>query len=463
VFAGGLAVWGAILLMGCAAGGDGAAPALGASPQSRPCAAGVDCAAEAVLAQLQGGEPSDAVAMVEGLETPEERWLVVSRVVAEAPERSGVLCAALGDPDLQERCTRDTSRPHLYAQPPTAQTQPGQRSAPGPHSSTLVLQLHAPSRFAASEPRTPACPGGRTVADCAVEQALDFARKGRAAEAASTCLSVQSDRHWRGECAFQAAEAAVQVLPPHRSDEAVELCLMAEEFVGRCVDKIHHRLALLAPPASASEGAWRPVLVAWHVMALTWAAQPAPVQALVQDAYWSSVVDHAYRQVDRATGAPLDLLPPPAHAHVRASVASVLLRDPPQETPSLDALGVALSAAMSSRPPVDAQPPEGVLHSAPTADYWPVDGPRDEALPAVHYRGRSRRVHSEDPSVDRFLCLLEAAARADRAWHTLLDTAWTHPDPFIGQTARRLSHALGRPDPIEASAREAWGHQPETR
>ena len=458
MFAGGLAAFAAILLVGCAAGGEGAAPASGSSQQKRPCAADADCTAEAVLAQLQVS-PAEAVAMVESLDSPEERWLVVSRAVAEAPGRSGVLCAALGDPDLQERCSRDTSRPHLYAKPPTAETQPGQRSAPGPHSSTLVLQLRAPSRFAANEPLTPACSQERTVTDCALEQALHFARQGRATEAASTCLSVRSDRHWRGECAFQAAEAAVQVLPPNRSDEAVELCLMAEEFVGRCVDKIHHHLGLLAPPASASEAAWRPALVAWHVMAQTWTAQPASVQALVQDAYWSSVVDHAYRQVDRATGAPLDLLPSPAHPHVRAAVASVLLREPPQEPPSLDALGETLGAAMLSRPPVDAQPPVAktgrVLHSTPTADYWAVDGPRDEDLPTVHYLGRSRRVHSEDPSVDRALCILEAAARADEGWHALLDMAWVHPDPFIGTTARRLGHALGRPDPS--------GHWPQTR
>jgi len=385
-----------------------------------------------------------AAALVVHEPSPEARWLLVSGVIQADPARARHLCPALTDAGLKKRCEQDTSRPHLYAPPPSRQTQPNQRTAPGPHSSTLVIHPGAASAHADAPPDPGTCTAGPDYASCLTELARSRAGSGQVASAAGACRAIQGQARWRGECAMRVAETVAHTRPPTEAGSAIEMCLLSEEWVGRCVDKVHLVLARHAPPATADAAGWQPVVQAWQSMSTTWQAQGETLHALAQDAWWATVVTRAYLLVDQTTGDPLDHLPDAATPHIRAAVAWSLLRTSPRSAPSLteqtDRLDAALTARVTGTRPAARTDP----HSPPRGNLWAVDERDDGTIPAAHYLGVSRRIVTDDRSVDLQLCVLEAAARRSTRWHPLVDEAKTAASPLVQRTAARLAAGIQR-------------------
>lgn len=404
------------------------------------CGADLDCVTDSLRAAVDDPNAGveRAVALIRAAPSSEARWVLVSAAVHHDPRHGKTLCAELTEGSLRARCLQDSTRPHLYAKPPDKRTQPGSRSAPGPHSSTLVLRPSAPSLHAAVPPSAEGCPTGAAGASCATDLAARKAAEGSAAAAAAACLAISGSDHWRGECAFRAAETVARSRGPEDADEAVELCLMSGEWVGRCVDKVHEHLSRLAPPASSGPDGWVPASRAWHEMSLAWARQPAAVQRLVEDAWWAEVVARAYRLEDNVTGDPLDHLPAAAAPHVRAAVAWSLTRTGAFPEPTLAAQVQVVQAALARRSVPSERIRRTDLHRAPRQDFWALDEGREGTIPAVHYLGMSRRAVSDDVEVDVALCVIEAAARRSTAWWPLVEEAARSPAALVSTSARRL-------------------------
>ena len=423
-----------------AACGDGASPA--PSPPATPtaafaaCGADLDCAGRVLVATL-AQDPDTARALVETVPDPESRWMLVSRAIHADPAAGAGLCGALRDPSLRSRCQKDTSRPHLYAQAPRAATQPGQRDAPGPHASTLVLRPSTPSPFADTPADAGHCPDDGSRTTCATALAQERVVAGDARAAAAACRSIQSSVRWRSECALQAAETHARVRGPPEAGDTVALCLMAGEWTGRCVHKAHLTLALRAPPATADATGWQPALRTWTAMASAWASQPEALQTVVEDHYWSTVLLRAYRVAHHPTGAPLSILPETAHPHVRAAAAWITLRGRPVPSSLAEAVE-AVEATLEQTTPEPDVPARADPHSAPRRDFWADDQGTEGTLPAVHYLGLSRRVLAPDLSDDLQVCVLEAAARSGERWRTLLEDGRSASSPLVVASAERL-------------------------
>jgi len=412
------------------------------------CGSDLDCVS-AILAKKLVAAPDEAVTLIQRAPSPEEQWLLVNGAIRNNPQRGGVLCAALTDSALRERCKLDTSRPHLYAPPPTRRTEPGRRTAPGPHTSTLVLRLKSASLFANVEPDASSCPAGPTFDSCATALAVRVARDGQAQQAAAACRAISTDAKWRGECAMRAAEGVASRKIPTEVGLVIELCLLSEQWVGRCIDKTHASLASLAPPANAEAEAWQPVLATASVMADSWARQGESIAAVVEDAWWSESVTYAYRRVRRPTGDPLDHLPPVAHPHVRAAAAWLYLLGGTEPNTTLEQELAALQKVLKSRAADSTTEIQTYSNphpdSGPRKDYWSFDEGKDGTRPAVHYLGRSRRVVAEDETTDLQICLLEAAAQHGLDWTTVLADATSSAEPYVAATARRLQKQLSPP------------------
>ena len=440
--------WSWILAVGaaCGSGSTGSAPAptgVDAASWSRwqSCVGDAVCKS-GVLADVLRSDATVASLLVQSEATPEARWPLVAAVIRADPARAGNLCAVVGDAALQERCRQQTSRPHLYARPPDPRTQPGARKAPGPHSSTLVLRLKSRSEYWDITPSADGCPPGATQTLCLHRVSGRYARESKADEAAAACMAIPPSDKWRGECAFQAAEAYVARAPVDQVHKAIELCWLSSEWAGRCVDKVHNAFAQRVPYAHAGADDWAPVNQAWHSMSMSWARQGESLQGIAEGAFWSTMLMSSYRLVGTPTGAPLDHLPEAAHPHVRAAAAWSMLRASPKGTPNLAETTEALKAVLASRPSGTPSAPLPHRHDAPKGDYWQVDEGDDIHLPATKLFGFSRRVLAPDLEDDLQICILEAAARSASAWWPLIEEARSSSAPMVATTANRLSRAL---------------------
>lgn len=438
--------WIVAVSMACGEGSTRAVPApagVDAASWSRwqSCAGDAACKS-GVLGDVLRSDAAMASLLVQSERTPEARWPLVAAVIRADPARAGNLCTVVGDEALQERCRQQTSRPHLYAKPPDHKTQPGTRTARGPHSSTLVLRLKSRSAFWEVTPNADACAAGSTQILCLHRVSNRLAIDGKAEDAAAACMAIPPNDTWRGECAFQAAEAYVKAAPVEQLYNAVELCWLSSEWAGRCIDKVHHQFARRAPFADATAEDWTPVRKAWHVMSLSWARQGASLLGIAEDAFWSTALLASYRLVDQPTGAPLDHLPEAAHPHVRAAAAWSMLRSRPAKTPTLAETTEALKLVLASRPDASAATPRADPHAPPKGDYWAVDEGDDGKLPAVKLYGFSRRILASELDEDLQICILEAAARSSSAWWPLIEEARASEAPMVATTANRLSRAL---------------------
>lgn len=394
--------------------------------------------------------PKDQDAVLNALHELDDPVAVValSRTLTTAfPGTIQRLCDVLPPGPAQQDCRDRNMRPHLQdltvpADGAVADDPEGEQHRLGP---TVAVT----SPWTAVAGAELSCgPLGRV---CQATAALDRAADGDLAAAAAACNAI-SDRTWRAECYFQAAEAGVKG-KGEQPGEAVGLCLGASTFAGRCLTHVLRELGTRAPRAGAADReGWDIIVKAQEASTRALSVQDPPLAASFRGQLWAYSARFSYAQDLTVTLAPLDLLPEEAAPHVRAAAAWRvwgLESGPPRDLAGWEARLAELAATRSSTPRPGRAPE--VRHGSRWMDLWRTSYQGEDKLPRVFFLGPVYRASSADPSEDLLICLLEAAARGQPPGRTLLGEALDHPSALVRWTAVRLLQGV---DPRNALLRE---------
>ncbi len=415
--------------------------ACGAAVERFTDCADAPCRQAWVIARL-GSDTRSALDAVLATEDPTERALLVGVVVDRHPEMSQSLCGRLtAGPDRDVACAT-AERPHVWT--PLPGVQPSRlRAGGGPPGTTLVPSADLGSRGFPATPAGPdPCAGRPDRATCLTAEAMRAAGGADPGRAAGLCATLEEER-WRAECHFRAAEVASEGRPPLEYADAVHLCALAGRFAPQCYAHLAIGHATGAPRADTPDPeAWRGQIDAARQLDELWGGLDPAFGRLQVDLFWSRSLDYAYSIAPSVTGDPLAALPPETVPHVRAAAAARLLETEVTAGRSLAGWARALATALERRGGAPKGPQNAHRHDA-RKDLWPADGPGEDAVPAVYYRGVSRRTVARNPTSDLAICVLEAAARLAAPDVGLLAEGRDHPDPLVRWTAERLGLALG--------------------
>lgn len=399
-----------------------------------------ECRSKVIDSVFQVNDPIVAK-WINIIEQPEERYFQVKRLQTKYPGRIQLVCTKLKDTDLKKRCLTSSARPHLYAQgnvrPP--QSLP-KRIAEGPEASLILLPLVPNSPLRKVKPHTDQCTGQVDARSCLHDKAMKMVDRGDSLEVARYCQAIpSSEKRWRWECHFKAAETFL-ARDLQNYPIAVEHCLVANEFSGRCVTVLNRTLAKASPPADKND--WRQSLELANQIKEVWKPYGEEVTNHILGSFWGFSLLHSYRIAKTITGDPFDHLPAEVTPHIHAAAAYEFLS---RKSPSTDlsALVEDVQSVLKSR---DTSSLTAIIrYSHPIiADFWMEDEAKDVDVVAITYLGKSRRTYSDDPKEDLSICILEASARLDKDWQQLLKAHKKSNVPSIKWTAKRLLNNLQR-------------------
>ena len=397
------------------------------------------CMGEALSAAWPGGMEAVGT-LLERIEDPLERAVLVDELVEEHPEAATWLCALLGEGQGRERCHQVHSRPHMLAgegrQGPEA-TQIMGRSAPG----------LANSLFDAVGTRAE-CPEGMSLASCQTRAARSAAVEEGVERAASFCMVLEEGR-WRHECMFQAAEAWSQQGGQGASPEGVALCVAAGPFSDECLTH-----AIMHLVRSGDGPGWSGTVNDAAALQAAWEEWNAAFGAQLVDRFWSELLASSFANGEAWRGPPLDL-PEAARPHVHAAAAMRFFLDTRLAGGELSDLGEA-SRRLADQIESGGPPPRRLGEPfGRITDLW-----ADSEERGVAYLGNSRRAMARDSTVDLALCLLEAAARVVPPDLALIRGAREHPKEVVRRAAIRLEAALEETGEAGGRGRGPGGPKP---
>lgn len=387
-------------------------------------------------------DPEGVAAAIAAHPVVEARIALVGALIANHPGETGALCPVLPPGDAQNRCAQMNERPHLWQE--TRQAAPtGARPGGGPSSNEVAPVSPIRTPLAEVPPAEHACADAPDRSACltAAAQAAAAQLQGRAA--AGQCQNIPAGR-WRGECFFQAAEAALRSRGPHGYGDAVELCAAAVPFAQNCHSHALMLLADLAPAADhVDPRVWEPIVLGARSIATAWSWRDPYMAEIAADRLWSEATGRAYAGAHTVTGDPLDALPEAAHRHVRAAAVRALVSQ--QGAASHDLAGWVAHAAEALAQRSTHRPQRGDTPFRSAPELWPTDLDGEDGIPATAYLGTARRTYADDPAVDLAICVLEAAARTPPVHAPLLEEGRSHPDERVRWTARRLAEMRSPP------------------
>ena len=398
-----------------------------------------DCRSEIINAVFRADDPI-AATWINSIEQPEERYLQVEKLQTKYPGRIQLVCTKLKDAELKKRCLTSSARPHLYAQgnvrPPKSLPK---RTAAGPEASLILLPLVPNSPLRNVQPHTDQCTGQVDARSCLHDKAMEMVDRGDSLEVARYCQAIpSSEKRWRWECHFKAAESFL-ARDLRNYPIAAEHCLVANEYSGRCVTVLNKTLAKSSPPADKND--WTQSLELAEQIKEVWKPYGKEVTSHILGSFWGFSLLHSYRIAKTITGDPFDHLPLEVVPHIHAAAAfEVLSRKSPST--DLSELVEELEKSLESR---DTDSLTAIIrYSHPTIpDFWMEDEAQDVDVIAINYLGKSRRTYSDDKAEDLSICILEAAARVD-GWQPLIKEHKKSSVPSIKWTARRLLNNLRR-------------------
>jgi hypothetical protein len=390
-------------------------------------ALGVSCGVDDPMARLEAcPDPAcQAAALVEAFDAqPEACWAwlagrddalvratLVATLAAHRPEELAGRCELLPQGGAQERCYRQTRRPHLHQRGGKQDTKTARRGAPGPASAALPLPAQP------SPQPAPSCPGLEA-----------------------------------SECAFRSAERRILAMGPAALEESLGLCAHSDH----ASDCAEHVLELAMPGVPPADAASREDLAEATASAARFRAAGGSlaVGALYEDWFWSLWTVTAMDRAAQPSGALLDHLPAAAHPHLRFAVAWRLLRDePPGDAPDRAVLRDEALALLDRRPPLaDETGPLAPATVVQTRHSWNGSSEAEHAIPAAWCMGGTRRATHPDPAIDLELALLEALARQPKppAADSFLALAGGEEPEILRWTGARIGAVL---DPQAAQAR----------
>ena len=408
------------------------------------CTASEDVCSTAacVTDRILNAAPDDVDAVVEAVPDALTRMEALGAAVTKRPELTKRLCRHFPHGVSKHRCDAAAGRPHLWAAPEADGT-PVVRAGSGPARSGWTNASVPESAWAAEYRPAAGCRGELDATACVWGHAVQAATEGDADGAARWCSGMPRGSVWRADCFFQAAELLVERSGRAHLDAALEFCGGAESFRGRCAASVMATLAATAPPSTVGDAVrWAPQLMTMHAMR-DWFDDPV-MRRRTEDRYTAMMVFSAAGKATEASGDAFDALPSRAAVHIRAALSHRLITRRADAMPLEDAVSM-VTASLERRVGSDRY---ADVQSPVITDLWPKDRDGESHLAAVSYLGHSRRTVANDPETDTAICVLEAAARANPSWDTVLEQAKSHADERVRWTAARLveqleAHRLG--------------------
>jgi hypothetical protein len=394
---------------------------------------------EEIILEAHDGSPTEVPGHLAALSDDLERIAVISALVDHDPEGAQVYCSLIPRGISRRRCEHVAQRSHLWTPTPTAEPAHS-RAGPGPVRSVWLATDVPPSELI----HTRGVKGGLTQEvdshATAWGRAIAAASSGAPEVAAKACSSIMAGQRWRYDCFFSTAVAYVQAWDRAHLDDTLALCGASGDYRGLCLAAVIDELAGRSPGSDVGDPLdWAPVMMRAHDLRLALADTPLALDAM--DRFWSLVAAHSTAKATAMSGDALDALPAAAAPHVRAAIAAKVLGA--AETPLDLGAAVQLVSTVLSRRAMAEAFPKSAISRAPVADLWPSDRRGESHLAAVSYLGASRRTVAADPGVDTMLVVLEAAARLEPPWASMLNRAKTDRDQRVRWTAVRLEEQLG--------------------
>jgi hypothetical protein len=399
--------------------------------------ASLDCAEASIVASLDQDDAATLTA-VERIDDALVRIGAMSAAIGERPSKAERLCERFPHGIGKSRCESIAKRPHLWAVAKEA-SGPTVRAGRGPARSGWANEDVPVSDWKRIKGETKSCSGDVDPAACAWGNARRQARAGDGASAARWCAVMPGQARMKNDCFVQSAEWLTSRWGRARLESAFELCGAAGEFRGMCGERVVASLAAKAP--SSAEGgavAWAPHLM--RLRALRSVFDEASAQRRVEDRFWALSAWAAVTKAPGLSGDAMDAWPPNVAAHLRAAITHRLITSRSEAMSLEDAVRLVetvLARRMDSPPEERGEQPAGLVK-----DLWPHDRDGESHLAAVSYLGHSRRTVAKDPIADAAICVLEAAARAEPPWQTVLEEAKSHSDERVRWTAVRLVEQL---------------------
>ena len=152
-----------------------------------------------------------------------------------------------------------------------------------------------------------------------------------------------------------------------------------------------------------------------------------------QDRLWSEAIGIAYTGVKPVTGEPLDILPQKYLPHIHSALARRLLQIDAPNTHKLSTWVELAQNSLNKRAGKKISRDVASRFQA-AADLWDSDIQEE----SIAYMATSRRLVSDDISIDLHIAILEGAARIPPAYEPLLEEGLDHSHPLVQKTASRL-------------------------
>jgi len=327
-------------------------------------------------------------------------------------------CAQLRSPRVVARCQVLGRRPHLYYADPER----------------MRLMAQADREDVPREDCGTPCDASWTELECA-EHAIALAMRDKSADmvAPCDCLRQPIARH---ECLFLAAESLVARDGGAALPQAVAVCQRALLFKEDCLAHLVQPLAA-APPSMISVEAWDGMTNTAEQVRQAFEGTPWPGSAEAVHAFWSFSLRRAFESDARFSGSLHGQLPPEAQAHLRATLAWVLISQRSADTLQgwADHLQELLVDGQQQAPPFPRFEPRG-------GGRFPVvlNGP--DTLGLIPYLADGRRTSSSDSGTDAAICMLEALARLRPEQRGPFEEALHSEDEVLKATAERLLGVL---------------------
>ena len=148
---------------------------------------------------------------------------------------------------------------------------------------------------------------------------MQMVDRGDSLEVARYCQAIPSSaKRWRWECHFKAAETFL-ARDLRNYPIAVEHCLVANEYSGRCVTVLNKTLAKSSPPADKND--WTQSVKLAEQIKEVWKPYGKEVTNHILGSFWGFSLLHSYRIAKTITGDPFDHLPTEVIPHIHAAAA----------------------------------------------------------------------------------------------------------------------------------------------
>ncbi len=418
-------------LFGCERG---AAPVAGCD--------GPDCRVGLVIEQASQ-DMSAAPDAINRLPDEIEQLLAVEGVILGSLKRApdapgaghhpgvGLACERLASERVRTRCDDLSSRPHLFAEGPTASDEHSRAAV----SDALAILMGC----------LEGCRPSETPLECAVR--TEEVARTSTDEAPGVACACLSDAATRGECSFQAAERALREDGVEAYDTAVTLCSLAETFSGQCLGHLQTILLEAHPdsPCGDDPDGWNAAADTGNAIRSTWNARDKEVDGhrWVHE-FWKSWFAATFASqccVDPVRSA---ALMPEALPHLRAVVAWwVVAEEPTLGLESLVDRGEAVLAGTApcggTTPRLGREQLDALSTRTGRFGLVTMAGGDPHVIP---FPGPALRRTSDDIHADMTICVLEAGARLHDDLPSLLDAAGDPTDPDLAATVDRLRAAI---------------------